>query len=68
MQIYGLKNFQISECENCGALFIYRGAPFDGLAYLERQFEEHLNEVPECKKWHDELPTLMDLRGILSGP
>jgi hypothetical protein len=66
MDVYELKHYQISECPNCGALFICRTKyPKYGLDDLDRQYKEHLDNTPECKRWHDSLPTLMDIRGIL---
>jgi hypothetical protein len=64
MEIHSFKNYQIAECANCGQLFIAYGQPHEGLDALDDQYGYHLRDTPECKKWHDELPTLMDIKGI----
>jgi hypothetical protein len=67
MEIYGFKLYQISECANCGQLFIAYGQPREAVDMLDEQYGYHLRDFPECKKWHDNLPTFDDIKGILKG-
>jgi hypothetical protein len=65
MEIASLEHYHFAECPNCEQLFISKVPPGEALQELQRQFEVHLESVPKCQAWHDTLPTLMDIRGIL---
>jgi hypothetical protein len=65
MNIASTKNYHIAECGNCGALFLFNGEIKDSLNTLFEQYRQHLNRNPKCKTWHNKLPILKDLKGIL---
>ena len=62
MEICSFKNNMITECSYCGKL-IYVSPP--NMDNLDKLYEKHLIENNDCKKYHDSLPTLYDLQGIL---
>ncbi len=55
----------VSECSNCGQLFISDKECGDAITDLHEQYREHLKRTPTCKEWHDNLPTLQDIWGII---
>ena len=55
----------VGECGCCGAVFVVKGAY--KISEMTDAYEEHLASTPACKEWHDNLPTLESMRGIL-GP
>jgi hypothetical protein len=54
----------VSECGNCGQLFISDKEPGEAITDLDGQYEQHLDNTPACKEWHDNLPTWGDIFGI----
>jgi len=66
MEIASLEHYHFAECVNCKKLFISEKEPHDAILELADMYEQHLSTTLKCKKWHDTLPTLNDIRGVFS--
>jgi hypothetical protein len=66
VDVYGMNNHMVHECECCGELIVFKGTPDKQVQGIADLYDKHLAEHPKCRKWHDSLPTFMDLRGLLS--
>lgn len=69
MDIAMFKKHTVTECNCCGSLMWAENTTHDlghrQTGDVSELYREHLGLFPACKKWHDALPKLSDLCGIL---
>jgi hypothetical protein len=58
MDIASLEHHTMCECCCCHTLIIAEGNHnIDG---IDKEYGDHLKNCPECKKWHDNQPSLIE--------
>jgi len=64
MQVMTFNVHSVTECECCGILLSCDARSDE----LHGMYMQHLKNNNKCREWHDKLPTLDEVRGILRTP
>jgi hypothetical protein len=73
MDVSIFQKHTVSECNCCGLVIVVDNGPryqFGKFSYpvsgpISEAYKAHLDGAPTCKAWHDNLPKLSEMRGIL---
>jgi len=65
MEIAVFKKHMVTECANCCELIVI---DCNDVVLLSQKYRKHVddNDNDECKRYHDALPTMADVTGILN--
>jgi hypothetical protein len=59
-------NYDVTHCNACGLIIFNKSKEKPDLDMLDAKYQKHLKYHSGCKKYHDNLPSIEEIVGLLN--